>query len=128
MSSTFYFAIILILSHTQVDVIWNKVSVDEYKSYKTGTFTHTSYSNSQKGFNDLSLAIDTFKHDNHVSECFINSATDNGGYLKELMKAMPLPYTEEDIRAYAISKQKNLTDTTYVEFCHEKLIKNISRK
>ena len=43
MNDIFHFAIILIISNTQLDVVYNKISVEECRRHETGTSIRKSY-------------------------------------------------------------------------------------
>jgi len=124
MSDVFYFIIILIASPTDVDVIYNKVSVAEYKKFEAGMVDKKSYPNSPEGLRQILKDGDTFKEDNACQEMVINLAGDNPGFLGAIGDKV----TSDNVEAYA--KTRNLgiiTDKVFVAFVHEKLVKNIAR-
>ena len=124
MSDILYFIIILIGSPTEVNVIYNKVSVAEYKKFETGTIARQSYANSIQGLEVIEKDSEKFKEGNSTQEMFINQAGDKSGF----MGALGIKITQADVEAYA--KAKNLgpvTDKVVVAFTHDKLVKNIAR-
>ncbi|MCW3118131.1 MAG: hypothetical protein JWM28_2213, partial [Chitinophagaceae bacterium] len=93
MNDIFYFAIMLIVSQTEVKVIYNKVSVAEYQRYETGTSESKSYSNSQDGLMLYLKDKEVFSENNQLNEMFINLAGEKAGF----MQALNPKYTKTDV-------------------------------
>ena len=78
MSDILYFTILLIVSPTQVDIIYNVVTVEQFKNHVTGTISRKSYANSKSVYMDsIYPDMDAFSKGQH-SEGVIFSLSADG--------------------------------------------------
>lgn len=124
MSDILYFTLILVLSPTQVDVIYNKVTWKEYEKFEIGTIERKSYTNSESGLKEIMLDSKKFSGSNTTMGVNIDLAENNLGF----MKVVGIDATKEDVTSYA--RKKNIspvTDTVFVMFAHKKVLNNLGR-
>src|SRR4249920_1898854 len=103
MSDILYFYILLIVSPTQVDVIYNVVTVEQYKNHEVGTVTRKSYPNSKSAYTEtISHDIEGFSK-NERSQGVVFALAADGGALQSMLKPYATFLTRSDIDTYAAS-------------------------
>ena len=130
MNNLLFLTIVLITSSSEVQVIYNKVSVDDYLNYKVGSVTKRSYSNSPEGLKILNKEVSAFKDGNSASQVFINiSEAQDGGWLMSVAPNVTQVYGKKELDIFlATKKAKAMTDVLYVEFGQALEHKNVGRK
>jgi len=105
MSDILYFYILLIVSPTQVDVIYNVVTVEQYKNHEVGAVTRKSYPNSKSAYLEtISHDIEGFSKSSKSHGVMFTLAAD-GGALQGTLKPFATLLTLSDINTYATSKK-----------------------
>jgi len=129
MSDILYFYILLIVSPTQVDVIYNVVTVEQYKNHEVGTVTRKSYVNSKSVYLEtISHDIEGFSKNNSSHGVIFNLAAD-GGALQVMLKPYAKFFLLSDINAYAEAKKvSSVSDDTYSLFAQDNSKLHITRK
>jgi hypothetical protein len=129
MDNFFYLAIVLIMSPTEVQVIFNKVSVEQYKEYNIGTVQKKTFQNSADGFQLLSSEIDAFSQGHHQTTLFMNASTKEkgGGWMLTTLEKWSAVPDKTEIDAFAKKNNQAVSDNLYAAFAQEKEIKNVTR-
>jgi len=129
MSDILYFYILLIVSPTQVDVIYNVVTVEQYKNHEVGAVTRKLYANSK------SVYLETISHDiegfskNNSSQGVIFNLSADGGALQAMLKTYAKFFSLSDINTYAATKKlSSVNDEAYSLFAQDNSKVHITRK
>lgn len=129
MSELIFIVVIVILSPQDIDVIFNKVTVNEYRNSEIGWQSSKRIRNSKKDILALTKEVEMFKGENSASECYLNFAGKDAGWISQFMDVSQMP-RELDVKEFSVANNiPTGYDEDIVRYCQEKILqKKIKKK
>ncbi len=128
MSEIIYIVIIIILSPVNIDVIFNRVSIEEYKSSEIGWQSSKRIKNQKKEVLALNKEIASFAGNHHSEECYLNYSGKDGGWISQYMDISHMP-TEMDVQEF--STARNIPtghDEDIIRYCQDQILNKKNKK